>query len=76
MWLNPLDFEIVWLSSMQMEESGLENADILSNLGFKPDKVNDVVGYLLDKIKVSDIPPLPSVVYDTAIDIRWAESPQ
>jgi cephalosporin-C deacetylase-like acetyl esterase len=75
-WLNPLDFEIVWLSSMQMEESGLENADILSNLGFKPDKVNDVVGYLLDKIKVSDIPPLPSVVYDTAIDIRWAESPQ
>jgi len=74
-WLSPLDMEIAWSVSIQMDESGLRNADVLSGLGLKREKVDDVTGYLRGRIKVSDIPPIPSLVYDTATDIRWAEPP-
>jgi cephalosporin-C deacetylase-like acetyl esterase len=73
--LSPLDMEIAWSLSMQMDESGLRNVDILSNLGLESSKVDDVIGYLCGRIKVSDIPPIPSLTYDTATDIRWAEPP-
>ena len=74
-WLSPLDMEIAWSVSIQMDESGLRNADVLSGLGLKREKVDDVTGYLRGRIKVSDIPPIPSLIYDTATDIRWAEPP-
>ncbi len=74
-WLSPLDMEIAWSLSRQMDESGLRNVDILSSLGLKSSKVDDVIGYLRGRIRVSDIPPIPSLVYDTATDIRWAEPP-
>jgi hypothetical protein len=67
--------EIAWSVSIQMDESGLRNADVLSGLGLKREKVDDVTGYLRGRIKVSDIPPIPSLIYDTATDIRWAEPP-
>ena len=74
-WLDPLNVEIAWSLSSQMAGSGLGNADILSSLGIRSDSVDDVIGYLHSRIKVSDIPPIPSLVYDTASDIRWAEPP-
>jgi cephalosporin-C deacetylase-like acetyl esterase len=74
-WLSPLDMEIAWSLSIQMDESGLRNVDILSSLGLKSAKVDDVMSYLRGRIKVSGIPPIPSLVYDTATDIRWAEPP-
>jgi len=58
-----------------MDRSGLGNVSILSNLDLKSDIVDDVIGYLRGRIKVSDIEPIPSLIYDTAIDIRWAEPP-
>jgi cephalosporin-C deacetylase-like acetyl esterase len=74
-WLTPLDVEIAWFLSSQMDRSGLGNVSILSNLDLKSDIVDDVIGYLRGRIKVSDIEPIPSLIYDTAIDIRWAEPP-
>ncbi len=74
-WLNPLNVEIAWSLSLQMVRSGLEHADVLPSLGLECDSVDDVTGYFNDRIKVSDIPPIPSLVYDTATDIRWAEPP-
>ena len=58
-----------------MDESGLRNVDILSSLGLKSAKADDVMSYLRGRIKVSGILPIPSLVYDTATDIRWAEPP-
>lgn len=74
-WLDPLNAEIAWSLSSQMAGSGLGNADILSSLGLQSDSVDDVIGYLHGMIRVSDIPPIPSLIYDTATDIRWAEPP-
>lgn len=74
-WLSPLDVEIAWSISRQMDASGLTDAEILSSLNLPSSSVGDVTRYLQKRIKVSDIAPIPSLSYDTATDIRWAEPP-
>ena len=72
-WLSPLDVEITWSLSSQMDRSGFRGTDILSTLKLPSENVNDVTRYLRDRIRVSDIEPIPSLIYDTATDIRWED---
>lgn len=74
-WLDPLDIEIAWSLNLQMWKSGLKNLSVFPDSGFQSDNVNDIEGYLFDRIKKSEMPPLSTLADDAAVDMRWAEPP-